>query len=834
MVAVRTVFDTTHRIEMHWRGSVVAFDLTQSEHDLGREPKQPAPIGLLVPIEWELVSRHQAVFRKVGNDYYIYDGDGQTPSSNRLFINNRLITPQEGYRLQSFDELRIGQNPQNYATLTYIDPATVPIGSVRVKTGMSLAKQQTVTIGRSEDNDFVLDAPTISRYHASVQRTSSGQYLLHNYSPNGVFVDRQQVDKTVPIEVGAVVQIGPYTFVLQTDALTLADRGENIRLDVDRITKVVKLKDRQSLCLLNNVNLAIEPGQFVALVGGSGAGKSTLMQTLLGIQQPTAGLVYLNGDNLVNNFNIYRNLIGYVPQSDIVHKNLTVREVLDYAAQMRLPPDTDIAATISKTLAQIELTQRQDNLVKNLSGGQLKRVSIGVELLADPKLFFLDEPTSGLDPGLDKKMMQLLRRLADEGRTVVLVTHATSNINLCDRVAFMGLGGNLCYFGPPAAATDFFKVPSQDFADIYIQLETSDNCLDAATRFQTSDYYQTYVKERLSLPTHGEQPNSKRTLVPPPERIKQSFFQQIQLLTRRYVQLLSRDPVYLGLSLLTAPIGILLVWLATKDTLQDPSKAFDAAMNPWLTPFVGSANVNRAGMALKILFVFTCANVWVGLASSLQEIIKESAIYLRERLVNLGLLAYVGSKLVTLGGLAIAQSLLISAIVLICFKQPEPVAELAPMNWYLGMPITTFLSIFDAICLGLMVSASVKNSAQANSALPLLLLPQIIFAGVLFGLDKVPVGRLISWLTIGRWSIGAYGTLIDLNILIPTSNNDAGIDFSQMMKASPVYDPTWQNLGLNWGMLILQSVVYIGVAIWLQKRKDLLKSPQRLPASKKS
>jgi ABC-type multidrug transport system ATPase subunit/pSer/pThr/pTyr-binding forkhead associated (FHA) protein len=823
---------------MHWRGNIVSFDLTQCEHDLGREPTQPAPIGLLVPSEWELVSRHQAVFRKMGSDYYIYDGDGQIPSSNRLFINNRLITPHQGYRLQSFDELRIGQNPQNYATLTFIDPATVRVGSAPVKSGMALALQQTVTIGRSEDNDFVLDAPTVSRYHAAVQRTSSGQYLLHNYSPNAVFVDRQQVDKTAPIKIGSVLQIGPYTFVLQADALTIADRGDNIRLDVDRITKVVKLKDRQSLCLLNNVNLAIEPGQFVALVGGSGAGKSTLMQTLLGIQQPTAGVVYLNGDNLVNNFNIYRNSIGYVPQSDIVHKNLTVREVLSYAAQMRLPPDIDIDSILTKTLAQIELTQRQDNLVKNLSGGQLKRVSIGVELLADPKLLFLDEPTSGLDPGLDKKMMQLLRRLADRGRTIVLVTHATSNINLCDRVAFMGLGGNLCYFGPPAAANDFFEVPSQDFADIYIKLETADNCLDAATKFQTSDYYQTYVKERLSLPTHGDPIESTRSwakpilrIIVPPAQVKQSFFTQIQLLTRRYSQLLRRDPVYLGLSLLTAPIGILLVWLATKDTLQDPSKAFDAAMNPWLTPFIGSSNVNRAGMALKILFVFTCANVWVGLASSLQEIIKESAIYLRERLVNLGLLAYVGSKLLTLGGLAIAQSLLISAIVLICFKQPEPVAELAPINWYLGLPITTFLSILDAICLGLMVSASVKNSAQANSALPLLLLPQIIFAGVLFGLDKVPVGQFISWLTIGRWSIGAYGTLIDLNILIPTSNNDAGIDFSQVMKASSVYDPTWQNLGLNWGMLLLQSVVYIGVTIWLQKRKDLLKSPKRLSKS---
>ena len=832
MVAARTIIDiTTPRIEMHWRGSILSFDLSECEHDLGREPSQPAPIGLLVPIEWELVSRHQATIRRVGNDYYIYDGDGTTPSSNRLFINNRLISPQEGYRLQSNEELRIGQNPQNYATLIFIDPANMRIKTALAKTEIPLAVGQKIRLGRSEDNDFVLDVPTVSRDHAALSRTATGDYLLENFSPNGVFVDRQQVDKTAPMAIGSILQIGPYTFVLRADALAIVDRGENIRLDVDRVTKVVKLQNKQHLCLLNDVNLAIEPGQFVALVGGSGAGKSTLMKTLLGIEQPTAGMVYLNGDNLVDNFNIYRNTIGYVPQSDIVHTNLTVREVLYYAAQMRLPPDTDIEATIVKTLGQIELEQRQHNLVKNLSGGQLKRVSIGVELLADPKLFFLDEPTSGLDPGLDKKMMQLLRELADRGRTIIVVTHATSNINLCDRVAFMGLGGNLCYFGPPDVANDFFQVPSQDFADIYIQLETADACIDTATRFQASEYYQDYVKERLSLPSSSI--DNHRAMLPPPARIKQSFFKQLQILSRRYIQLIGRDPVYLGLSLLTAPIGILLVWVATKDTLQDPSKVFDAGNNPLLTPFIGSPSLNRAGMALKILFVFTCANVWVGLASSLQEIIKESAIYLRERLVNLGLFAYVSSKLLTLGGLAIAQTLLISAIVLICFKHPEPVAELAPINWYLGLIITTFLSILDAICLGLMVSASVKNSSQANSALPLLLLPQIIFAGVLFGLDKVAVGKFISWLTISRWSIGAYGTLIDLNILIPTSKNDAGIDFSQVMSASTVYDTNWKNLGLNWGMLLVQSVVYIGITIWLLRRKDLLKAPKRSTPSKK-
>ena len=161
--------------------------------------------------------------------------------------------------------------------------------------------------------------------------------------------------------------------------------ADQIRLDADSLVIPKRL---------DNITLAIEPGQFVALVGGSGAGKSTLMRTLLGIEKTTNGAVFLNGDNLRQNFNIYRNQIGYVPQDDIVHADLTVEEVLSYAAKLRLPPDTDVQQVVAKTLEDIEMTHRRKALVKQLSGGQRKRVSIGVELLADPKLFFLDEPTS--------------------------------------------------------------------------------------------------------------------------------------------------------------------------------------------------------------------------------------------------------------------------------------------------------------------------------------------------------------------------------------------------------------------------------------------------------
>ena len=184
----------------------------------------------------------------------------------------------------------------------------------------------------------------------------------------------------------------------------------------------------------------------------------------------------VNGDDLYRHFDLYRTMVGYVPQDDIIHRDLTVINALRYAAQLRLPPDTsaeEIEQRIDKVLEQVEMVGQKEQVVSSLSGGQRKRVSIAAELLAEPNLFFLDEPTSGLDPGLEKKMMHTLRRLADGGRTIVLVTHATANIVQCDHVCFLSQG-RMVYFGPPEEALDYFGVTSGDFADIYAQLDDPD------------------------------------------------------------------------------------------------------------------------------------------------------------------------------------------------------------------------------------------------------------------------------------------------------------------------------------------------------------------------
>jgi len=267
---------------------------------------------------------------------------------------------------------------------------------------------------------------------------------------------------------------------------------------------------------------------------------------------------------------------------------------------------------------------------------------------------------------------------------------------------------------------------------------------------------------------------------------------QFWILTQRYCKLVLRDRINLALVLLTAPIGLALL-----------------AFTVGRTALTGETPP-AAPLALQVLFIFTCAAIWVGLSSSLQEIVHENAIYLRERLVNLRLLPYLMSKVTILAGLAVLQTVLMVAIILLGFDPPRGTIALGGVTipWFIGITFTTLLTLLASISLGLAVSAFVSNAAQANSALPLLLLPQIILSGVLFNLDAA--ARVGAWLMLSHWSVGAYAALSDVNALgwLP------GID------TKTAYAATTNNLLLNWGLLGVHTLVALAIALVLQKRKD--------------
>ncbi len=269
------------------------------------------------------------------------------------------------------------------------------------------------------------------------------------------------------------------------------EKIQGTRIDIQKLGKKIGLRGM----LLKDISFSVYPGELIGILGPSGSGKSTLIKSLNGYIKAEAGKIYINGLELYSNLDKFKSLIGYVPQDDIIHKTLSVYKALYYTALLRLPPQTDkkyIQARVEQILKIIELEDRKKTNISRLSGGQRKRVSIGVELITKPPLLFLDEPTAGLDPSLECKMMKLFRNLANEGRTVLLSTHIMESVGYLDLIVIL-VRGRLAYFGPPDYALKYFQVPR--FLEIYEKLEEADG-ETWANSYQNSGLYDKMVLGR--------------------------------------------------------------------------------------------------------------------------------------------------------------------------------------------------------------------------------------------------------------------------------------------------------------------------------------------------
>jgi ABC-type multidrug transport system ATPase subunit len=371
-----------------------------------------------------------------------------------------------------------------------------------------------LVIGRAPDCDVCLPHPTVSRYHALLERRRSGLRLRDLGSVNGVTVAGQRVTEPVLLREGEKFSIGPFLFTLRDSVIHSLDSSRSLRLEALKVEKVISMGKGRCRKLLDDVSLVINPGEFVSLLGPSGSGKSTLMDCLNGRRRASGGRVLANGEDFYRHFDSFRQSLGYVPQRDIVHTQLSVYKALFYTARLRLPTDTDPAelhARLEKVLAEMELGAHRDTLVAHLSGGQVKRVSLGAELLADPCLLYIDEATSGLDAGTEARMMRLFRGLAEQGRSIVCITHNVENVDQC-HLALMLARGRLVFYGPPAEVPGFFKV--RRISDVYDRLSEKDPA-EWAREFTTSALYQEFVQARLAdLATEAQPPSEAPTLVP--------------------------------------------------------------------------------------------------------------------------------------------------------------------------------------------------------------------------------------------------------------------------------------------------------------------------------
>jgi ABC-type multidrug transport system ATPase subunit/alpha-tubulin suppressor-like RCC1 family protein len=597
------------------------------------------------------------------------------------------------------------------------------------------ANGQDIRIGRTADNEIVFESPLVSRHHAVIEKTGNGFRLRDLGSVNGTYLNGVPV-RSADLNDGDEVWVGDERLVFDRRAVHRSIEPHGIRLDANELNTVVR-GDKQ---LLHDISLSILPGEFVAIVGGSGAGKTTLMDALSGVRPATSGRVLYNGRDYYRQLAIFRSVLGYVPQDDIIHTELPLRLTLRHSAKLRLPPDTtkeELDAAVDTALVDLELTGQADVRVGQLSGGQRKRSSIGVELLTRPRIFFLDEPTSGLDPFTDGQMMRLLRRLADAGSTVTLTTHATKNVMLCDKVVFLARGGQVAFVGTPRRALSYFE--ADGFDDIYGRLAEELSPEEWATRFRESDdYRQLRAEQLLPSPAAGDGAAPAAAGSPPPGGLARGL-RQFAVLSRRSFDLYAKNPKVLP-SLIMPPILFSLLALALFN-----GNTFTLGEN--------------SALALQVLFLVAFSSFIFGLLFAVQEIVKEFPIFRRERMVNLGVAPYVLSKTTFLAPLLTLLILVMVGILRVTGRLPD-----AGFDVYGPLLVTLILTGFVGLALALFTSAIVSSSQQATDMLSVWIMPQVLFGGALVAvLSMNIVGKVIAAVSPVRWSFEALGQIADLD-----------------------------------------------------------------------
>jgi ABC-type multidrug transport system ATPase subunit/pSer/pThr/pTyr-binding forkhead associated (FHA) protein len=599
-----------------------------------------------------------------------------------------------------------------------------------------------VTFGRSAGASVALDQPLVSALHASVA-VDRGRVVVRDLgSTAGTFVDGRRIERPVEISPGTLVQVGDQRYRLSNDARAL----EPVDTSADAVEAVNVAVEASGRRLLEGVSLVIQPGEMVAIMGPSGAGKSTLLSVLNGQVAPAAGRIVIGGLDLHEHFDLFRGRIGYVPQDDILHADLTVWQALWYAARLRLPrdmADDEIESRIRRVLSQLGLegtehTRVGDQRKRGVSGGQRKRVNLAMELLTDPPILVLDEPTSGLSSTDTMSVIELLRSLADTGKTILVTIHQPSlqAYEKFDAVAVIARDpstrqiGRLAWFGRAwPDAVNFFEpqapgAPHPTTADGLLRGLATRPVADWVRQWEQSVAKSIWVDGRAG--THAARAGAAPRPQPRPvERLSQFF-----TLVKRGLAVKAADRWNTAVLFLQAPLVGLLIAAVF-------SKVLRAAPTGESWPHAG---VSMATM----MFVTALAAIWFGCSATAREIVAEWPIYRRERMVGLSILAYLGSKTALLLGIAAVQAALLLGIVAWACGVQSPWWHLALVLYAAGLA---------GGALGLVVSATLRTTESATAILPVLLMPMIVLGGVLVPLSDLPkITQPLAAAMPSRWA----------------------------------------------------------------------------------
>ncbi|MFE4795138.1 FHA domain-containing protein [Streptomyces sp. NPDC056708] len=750
------------------------------DYHVGRDPMSD------IVIDDARVSWHHAVLRPVADHWSLEDED----STNGTYTEGRRIHESGvgpgsvirfGHPADGPCAVLIGQGPPASALHPADRPSAVSVpaatGTFRQPTVVRPRPVHNVSIGRSADNDLVVDDLTVSHRHAELRAHPDGTYEIVDLgSYNGTYLNGQLVGRA-PVAAGDIVGIGHSEFSLVGEVLQeFVDTGE-VSLDVQDLAVTV---DRGSKTLLDHVSFPVGEKCLLGVVGPSGSGKSTLLNALTGLRPADEGSVLYDGRDLYHDYAELRHRIGLVPQDDILHSQLTVRRALGYAAELRFPHDTapsERRARVAEVIRELALEKRAEQPIHSLSGGQRKRVSVALELLTKPSLLFLDEPTSGLDPGMDRSVMHMLRGLADDGRTVIVVTHSVLSLDVCDRLLVLAPGGKTAFYGPPDDALAFLGF--EQWPEAFEAFE-NDRDREWSTQYRASPFHRQYIANSTAQP---RLPHAAVAPVAPPPKTR-SGGAQLRTLVRRYAAALSADRTFLAIMIaLPFVMGAMTRALAGSRLTQDT--------------------------AINALLILCVGGVLTGAANAVRELVKERAIYQRERAVGLSRSAYLMSKVVVLGTITMLQAVVLTLVGLVGVDLNAPGGKGVLLPPLVEITLAMAMLSFTAMMLGLLISALVRKEEVTMPLLVLLAIVQVVFCGALLKLHGVPGLEQLAWLVPSRWALAAMGGTIGLARIVPGK-----------VSSDPLFEHSASVWLLNMGMLVVLSVVFGLVIARLLRRHE--------------
>ncbi len=708
----------------------------------------------------QIVSRRHAILTKNSDGSYTLRDNN---SANGTYINNSLLTGSR--RISATDTIKIGQ--KTYTLSDFIGEKAQPQTPDSVHEASSLQKllqnKNTIVIGRSKNANLIINDNLVSREHARITK-ENGKYFVQDLgSTNGTYINEEKVLKKLEFKAGDELRIGLKVFSLDQAERELSDTT------AIRATNVTK-KFPNGYVGLKPMSVNIPSRAFIALMGPSGCGKTTLMNTLNGDNPATGGSVYIHGLELKRNYQMLKQKIGYVPQDDIVHRDLTVDSSLYYAAKLRMNPDTteqEIHQRIDEVLTSLKINRPdiRQKPVGKLSGGQRKRVSIAVELLNKPAILFLDEPTSPLDPETIDGFLTSIKELAEkEQTTVIMVTHKPSDLNYVDRVIFLGTEGYQAFYGSENELYDHFEIKDRNIIRVYSMLDTGNKAETWNKKWlEVSQNISSQVKEQKGFEREAQ---------------KVSWFLQLFWLTKRYANIKLNDKGNMAL-LMMQPIVIPLALVYLFDQLQ-----------------------------LGVLFMMAVSAIWFGVSNAAKEIVSEIPIYKRERMFNLNITTYMLSKIIVLSIIALVQVTIFVQIVGLFINSSSTIDM---VNIPQATLFLFFLS-FSATLMGLLLSVVFDNAEKVMTFIPIILIPQIIFSGVIADIDRKDK-EVFSYTMFGRWGTEGLARIqSDYNDYRKTDTVVLVIKIGEDIDTIPVIDTIYPG-----GMVKLKNKV-----IKIPKFKDTL------------